>query len=206
MAASVIIGGLGGCSSEVERRPVEADATGSIPVSHPKSRMEIKERPLTYIEAQTLYKAIKETPNIIGYTVKELQAFKDVFLAEDNGMLVGLSINIDLPSSWNEIAVLYVFENYRKRGLGRTLFDLAFKKAWGKSRNIYTVSRNTHAISMMKEHGFSLKKKLWNLPFPVMLYNFKYALTSYRITEFLRKLLKYRNGSGWVYGFKLWVR
>ena len=51
--------------------------------------MEITRRPLTRAEALRLHEELKTTPNILGYTVRELERLSDVQVAEVEGGVRG---------------------------------------------------------------------------------------------------------------------
>src|SRR5690348_2059765 len=96
-------------------------------------------RKLTEAEAILLHEELKTTPNIFGYTVKELNRFTDVFVAEVEGEFAGACISKDLSFGWTDIAVLYVLPAFRGRGLGTELYTAAWQRAQQRGRHIFTL-------------------------------------------------------------------
>ena len=60
------------------------------------SNFQITQRALTSYEIDLVIKAIKETPNITGYTKKEWQSFGKVFVAEINSELAAVAVNVPI--------------------------------------------------------------------------------------------------------------
>ncbi|MGL4499110.1 MAG: GNAT family N-acetyltransferase, partial [Planktothrix sp.] len=76
--------------------------------------VKIIERNVTPDEAELLVKEIQGTPYIVGYSRKEWLQAENIRIAEDdNGHLMGVSLNSDFGQNWTKIAVLYVREDYR---------------------------------------------------------------------------------------------
>ena len=152
--------------------------------------IEYAHRPLDRAEATALHEALKATPNILGYTVPELVRARDVWVATDGegGALAGACLSFDMPFGWTAIAALLVLPEFRGRGIGARLFDLAWERAAaGRGRHLYALSRNPGVQAMMRERGMTLDGDLWRAPLAVHLFMFPYMSNPYRHTEAWRK-------------------
>ena len=147
----------------------------------------ITHRPLTREEAIRLHQDLKSTPNILGYTVRELLRLSDVYVAEVNDAFAGACWSVDLACGWTEIAVLYVFPEFRGEGIGCRLFDCAWSSARSRQRHLYILSRNPQVIQWMKERGMTVNGKLWCAPLAVQWYMTWYMTSWYRWCESIRK-------------------
>ena len=115
----------------------------------------ISHRKVNQLEAKKMIDKIKTTPNIVGYTIKEWLNCEHIIVAEDEGgQLLGACLNYDFAESWTKIAALYVFEEFRGRGIGKALFYESFNDAMKRHKNVYTISRNPTIIKMMKEVNY----------------------------------------------------
>lgn len=170
----------------------------------------IKKRKITESEAKLLAQAIRATPNIIGYSLNEWMEAEDVVVAEDDrDNLVGVCLSYNFHKHWTKIAALFVFENYRSKGIGKSLFYAAFNNAMERSKNVYTISANPVVIKMMKDLEFLLFKSLFDFPKPYKKYklafcfhHIKWAMNSYRIQELIRKKITYPEQKSFVYGLR----
>lgn len=162
----------------------------------------ITKRPLTDQEIDLIYHELKSTPNITGYTRSEWKAFKNVFVATRQGILIGISLTKMIDEQWDELAVLYVLPAFRHKGVGKHLFYKAFESLKDKKKNIYAVSRNQSIIALLKSNRFELLNFL-KLPPELKLHILKFALSPYRIYEFVRKSLVYKSKDKWIYCIKL---
>ncbi|NEP87835.1 MAG: GNAT family N-acetyltransferase [Okeania sp. SIO2C2] len=80
-------------------------------------------RKVSKLEAERLVKAIKSTPNIMGYSLKKWLEVEDVMVAEDEkGNLLGACLNYDIHQDWHKIGALFVFKEFRGQGIGKSLF------------------------------------------------------------------------------------
>ena len=55
-------------------------------------------------EAVRLHGELKTTPNILGYTVRELERLSDVQVAQRGETFAGACWSVDLAHRWTEIA------------------------------------------------------------------------------------------------------
>ena len=153
--------------------------------------MEIVFRPLTHAEAVRLHQALKETPNILGYTVRELMRFSDVSVAElenDNEeKFAGACFSVDLRQGWTEIAALCVLPEWRGRGIGKALFAAAWERAQARRRHVYVLSRNPQVIQWMQALGMQVDGHHWKAPSAVQWYMVRHMASWYRSREGFRK-------------------
>ena len=159
-------------------------------------------RSLTRDEAETLHALIRLTPNILGYRTAELMGFNDVWIAEWEGTFAGACLLVDLPLGWTEIAVLYVLEEFRGKGIGKELFDRAWRMAQDRKRSIYVISRDASVLKLMRERGMRIERNLLKAPLAVHLYNGKYMASPYRIGEALRKIPLSRGKPPFLFGVR----
>jgi len=160
----------------------------------------IHKRKLTPAEAKILVAALKDTPNITGYSEDEWLHFSDVWVAEIDGKFAAVAVNQDFGSDWTYLAVLFVLPEYRSIGIGKKLFDTQLEAIRSCKRGVYTCSRNPLVIEWMKKEGMSLSTTMWSAPLPILLYYLIFYISPYRIREFLRKSSQFKNEPKWVYG------
>ncbi len=97
--------------------------------SFDSSRFTLLDRPLRPDEAQQVSAAIRETPNILGYSPRELLCIPSCLVAETgSGEIAGICGLKRLSRKWSEIAFILVFSPYRKQGIGSALFRLACRR------------------------------------------------------------------------------
>lgn len=144
-------------------------------------------RRLTPAEALLLHEELKTTPNIFGYTVRELCRFADVFVAEVDGELAGVCISKDLCFGWTDIAVLYILPAFRGHGFGTQLYAAAWQRAEERQRHIYTLSRSVEVIHLMERFGMEMTRSIWKAPLAVHLHMNRHMMSLYRIQEARRK-------------------
>lgn len=161
-----------------------------------KSEIEIVKRQLTTKEARIIFNEIKNTPNIIGFTINELVSYKNVFVAMDDQKLAGVGIWIKVSEEWNELLVLFVLDGYRNQGIGSEILNNLIRDI-GNS-NIFIPTRNAVVIRMLHNNNFKIVI-FWELPVEIKIYYFHYSLNLYRIKEFMRKNLLKHN-KPFVYG------
>jgi len=161
----------------------------------------ITKRSLLDTEIDFIVKEIKKTPNIIGYTRREWRNFKDVWVAEADGDLVGVCVNNSLLSGWGETSILYVVERFRNNGIGKALYKEAFADLRRRKRHIYYVSKNPITLKWMKNEQMKFVK-MYQLPWPVLLHILKKVLSFYRIKELIRKSLVFKKEGKFLHAYK----
>lgn len=144
-------------------------------------------RRLAPAEAESLHGALRDTPNILGYTVRELIRLSPMHVAEAEGEFAGACFCVDLRGSWTEIAALCVLPQWQGRGIGRALFEAAWDRAEAQSRHLYALSRNPQVVKWMKARGMDISGKLWNAPLVVHGCMMRHMASRYRLRESIRK-------------------
>lgn len=160
----------------------------------------IHKRKLTDTEAAILVSALRDTPNITGYSQEEWLKFSDVWVGQVDGHFAGVAVNEDFGTYWTYMTALFVRPEYQGKGLGKELFDTLLTAVRECKHGAYTCSRNPVVIKWMKSSGMSLSSTLWSAPLPILFYYLTFYISLYRIREFLRKSKKYKNEPKWVYG------
>ena len=150
-------------------------------------------RSLTPQEARTLHEELKTTPNILGYTVRELLGFQEAFVAEAAGVFAGVCLSKDLRFGWTDIAALYVLPEFRGRGLGTELYQAAWRRAEERRRHIITLSRSPTVVSLMERSGMAVSPSMRRAPFAMHLYMQCHMTSLYRTREALRKFRAMRD-------------
>jgi len=171
------------------RRPAVAGAGAGM--------VALDRRPLTGEEALVLHEELKTTPNIFGYTVRELLRFRDVVIAQaDEGAFAGACLSKDLLLGWTDIAALYVLPVFRGRGIGTRLYTAAFTRARERGRHVFTLSRSPEVIGLMERFGMELTRSVWKAPLAFHLHMNRHMMSSYRLREMRRKASLRRSDGG----------
>jgi GNAT superfamily N-acetyltransferase len=147
----------------------------------------LSRRPFTPDEAARLHAEIKTTPNILGYTVRELLRFRDVFVAEADGAFAGACIDHDLAFGWTEITALYVLPAFRGRGIGTLLYTAGWEDARRRGRHVVTLSRSAEVIHLMERLGMETTRSIWRAPLAYHLHMNRHMMSWYRTREMRRK-------------------
>ena len=123
--------------------------------------MGIAHRPPTRAEALKLHQELKTTPDILGYTVRELERLSDVHVALAGQEFAGACWSVDLALGWTEIAAFYVLPEFRGMGSGERLFRAAWDRTQGCQRHVYVLRRNPKVVGWMRELGMTVGGRLW---------------------------------------------
>ena len=164
--------------------------------------IDIIHRPLTQAEAGQVHLALKDTPNILGYTVRELMRLSDVYVGEEEGRFAGVCFSVDLRQNWTEIAVLCVLPEFRGRGVGHALFQAAWERARARRRHVYVLSRNPQVVEWMKAQKMEIGGKMRHAPAAVHWHMARHMASGYRITEGFRKRKSIRQCPPLLQGIK----
>lgn len=171
----------------------------------------IIQRKVTSDEAELLVKEIQQTPYIVGYSGQEWRQAENIRVAEDeNGHLIGVSLNTDFGQNWTKISVLYVREEFRGQGIGKSLFYAAFEDAIARGRNVYTISANPIVIMMINQLGFSTFTSLLSFPAAhqnqkgiIYGHTLKWLANFYRVKELIRKHYVFQLKEQFIYAIRL---
>ena len=148
---------------------------------------EIIHRPLTQAEALLVHRALKDTPNILGYTVRELTRLPDVYVGEEDGQFAGLCFSVDMGRNWTDIAALCVLPEFRGRGIGHALFQAAWGRAQARRRHVFVLSRNPQVMEWMQARGMEVGGKMRDAPLVIHWHLARHMASGYRMTEGFRK-------------------
>lgn len=169
---------------------------------------QIVNRKINESEANLLIREIKQTPNIMGYSLREWMTSEYVMVAEDeNGEIAGACLNYDFHKNWHKIAALFVLKEFRGLGLGKSLFYNSYNNAVERGKNVYTISANPVVIKMMEDLGFLTFENLHSFPdkyeWKFRLHTMQWVLNLYRIKEICRKRKVYGVEKNFLYGIKI---
>jgi len=148
---------------------------------------DISHRQLTEDEASTIHLELRNTPNILGYTRRELRRLVDVHVAMVDGEFAGATWSKDLKFGWTEIAVIFVVQRFRGLGIGPALFDAAWARADERGRHVYMLSRNQAVVEWMRAKRMTIDRNFLRAPLAVHLHDVVYMASWYRHIEALRK-------------------
>ncbi len=180
-----------------------------------RGKIRLERRPLTSAEADRLHHELKTTPNILGYTPRELLAFGSGFVAVvddasddvSGATFAGACLSKDLLWNWTDIALLYVLPAFRGRGISTTLFTEAFADAQTRGRHVFTLSRTPQVIHLMERLGIATTRTSWMAPLAVHLDMNWHMMSLYRWREAFRKSPMRRvDGQRFVAGMKRFAR
>ncbi|MGH4034105.1 GNAT family N-acetyltransferase [Actinomycetota bacterium Odt1-20B] len=161
------------------------------------ARFELQRRPLTRSEAADIMRQIRESPHITGYSVREWTGGRDTFalVHSETGRLAGALLVHHLAGRWSEIAVVFMLEEFRGRGIGRQMLRDSLRAMESADRNLLLFFCSPGMGRLTAEAGFtvlesetdfthgSLRRKL----FLSVLYKAQWLCSAYRLREIRRK-------------------
>jgi len=153
---------------------------------------EIIHRRLTIEEARKIHLELRETPNILGYTARELMRLTDVHVATVDGAFAGATWSFELAFGWTEIAIIIVVRGFRGMGIGKALFEAGWSRAESQERHIYMLSRNLEVVNWMRAKGMTIDRRFFAAPLAVHLHDAVYMASWYRHVEAFRKMREMR--------------
>lgn len=156
------------------------------------TRFDIVHRKLTGTEAVTVHLELRETPNILGYTIRELTRLTDVHVAIVDGKFAGATWSFPLAFGWTELAIIVVVREFQGMGIGKALFEAGWSRAVGQGRHIYMLSRNLKVVDWMRAKGMTIDRRFHAAPIAVHLHDFVYMASLYRHVEAFRKFRSMR--------------
>lgn len=169
---------------------------------------QIVKRKLTDSESKLVVKEIKSTPYIVGYSLSEWIKAENILVAEDDiGNLLGVCLTYDFHKDWCKIAALFVLNDFRGLGIGKTLFYRSVRDALERGKNVYTISANPIVIQMMKKFKFRLFKNVFDLQnshkdyyLYFYIHHIIWTINLYRIKEIIRKKIVYKSSEYFIFG------
>lgn len=86
----------------------------------------VQRRPLTCSEARTVIRRISYSRSITGYSLREWTGGRDTFvlLRPDSSQLLGALLVHHLRGGWSEIAVVFILEEHRGKGMVDACFKI----------------------------------------------------------------------------------
>ena len=97
--------------------------------------------------------ALLANPDAIAIPIEHI-AEGHVFVAEDDGAVVGFATVLDRPDGDAELDALFVEPNLWKKGVGRVLVDRCADVARGRAARVLFVVGNPHAEGFYTACGF----------------------------------------------------
>lgn len=158
---------------------------------------EVQRRPLSADEARVFMAEIRNSPCITGYSFREWTARRDVFITVDctSQRAAAVMLVHRLPRGVSELAVVFVLEEFRGRGLATQLvrFGLRTMHRDGRTKIIFYSDDQMHAV--VTAAGFSTYASLaeycanrWSRRlYYAAIYKPIWLLNTYRIREIVRK-------------------
>jgi len=170
----------------------------------------LENRPLTVDEATILHHELKTTPNILGYSVKELTDFGTGIVAvaetDSGSAFAGVCLCKDLLWNWSDIAVLYVLPAFRGARISSRLFAAAFDALQERKRHVFVLSRTPQIIRLMEARQMRISKSGFAAPLAVHIDINLHMANGYRWREAIRKQKMRRDdGYSFVMGTKKYV-
>ncbi|MDI3389352.1 GNAT family N-acetyltransferase [Streptomyces sp. B-S-A8] len=177
----------------------------------PPNHFELQRRPLTAEEADQITRSIRDSPNITGYSPREWCGRRDTFVLVDRSRrrIAGALLTHHLAGTWSEIAVVFLFEEYRGRGLGRELLQGALRTLTATGRRYLLFFSSPHMERIASASGFriyadeaafvagSARRKL----FLKVIYKAQWLASVYRLREIRRKRAEFSS----AFDFKVGV-
>jgi len=152
-------------------------------------------------EAKIVQSEIAKSPDITGYSLRELLGFESVFKAYSDGEFAGACINFDFGERWTELSGFVVLPKFRGQGIGRALYQTAWEDAVNRKRNIYVVSRHPAMQKIMCRSDLKIIAEFRKLPRAIRLHSLRFAISWYRLLEAIRKWPMKKSGK-FIFGIK----
>jgi GNAT superfamily N-acetyltransferase len=153
----------------------------------------IKER-FTESEALAWQSEARKSAFLLGYNLKDLLSFKNVYKVYHGQDFIGSAFNLDFGQNWTELSGFIIKEDYRGQGLGGQLFKLLYAEAVDRGRNLYVVTRNPVMKKSMIKYDFETSTDFFSLPREIQLYTMKSIFNRYRLSQGLKKGFLVRSG------------
>lgn len=160
------------------------------PISIEKNTREvdITLTPPSKAEIDKLIVGINNSPGFNNFIQKELQQYSqnnELRSLRLKTKLVGITAINQINQQWAELAVFFVFKQYRGRGLGKTLWDNTLDSI--SQKNLFLVTANRRVKRLAREYGFN-RKKFYELPLVVLKHFAVKRLKHRKISGFIKKI------------------
>lgn len=181
----------------------------------------IKNQPFTKSEAKIVQAEIRKSPDITGYSLRELLWQKNVFKTYKDKEFAGACNNFDFPpwlpsglcpaetdgetgsGFWTELSGFLVLPKFRGQGIGKLLYKSAFQDAEDRKRNIYVISCNPAMQKIMRGSNLTIITKFRQLPRVIRLHSLSFIISWYRLFETIRKALFMKKSGKFIFGYKI---
>lgn len=176
------------------------------------SQYQLKKRDLKPAEIQLLIREIKKSANISAYSARDWRRCKNIFVVENEaGDLAGACFNDDFSREWTEIAVLFVLEEHREKGLCTALMAESLRDLRLRNRNVLIMTRNPYVKKLIAKFDFQTSADLGSASFLskkqrfllTKWYTIRWLCNTYRIYELIRKRFRFGPKEPYLYGLIL---
>lgn len=165
------------------------------------SPIEIIKRQLSEDEAREVVHEIRDLDTITGYSISEWTRTREVFAAveKSTGRVCGVALVHHLFDRWSEIAVVYVREGDRCRGIGRALVERCMADIAGHGRRalMFFCSDDMERLARSLDLSISggekqfINASLRRWVFIRCVYPIQWLSNSYRRSEIRRKTAQF---------------
>jgi GNAT superfamily N-acetyltransferase len=94
-----------------------------------------------------------------------------------------------VDDTYDEIAVLYVFEKYRNQGFGSVLLAQTIEKIHSKGKKFLVISSNPVVLKHIVPYKIRSEKSIFKLPKVFVLHKVKFILHPFSLFQAIRKEL-----------------
>jgi GNAT superfamily N-acetyltransferase len=168
-------------------------------------------RSLTLGETVPLIQSIANEPNITGYSTREWMRSRDVFLLYDkeHHRIAAAILVHHLLSRWSEIAVVYVYPEYRGLNLATILLQQTIETLRFKQRKYIIYYSDSRMENLLNRCGFTTSsgdnsvlhlRTSWRVYFSTI-YKPQWLCNLYRIKELHRKRRHFSKSFEFKIGF-----
>lgn len=155
----------------------------------------LSRRPLTGREIDLLIKDIRCYPDLIYINKSQFQTYKNAYVVEENGRLVGICAIYKMTDNWIKLGPLVFLHNHRGKGYGKLVLNQIVSDH--TDNNIFISSSNIAVQKIIAKLNFQEVVGFIRLPKIVQLFLIQ-SLQEYLhvklFTEFLRKLFSMKRG------------
>ncbi|MET9594477.1 GNAT family N-acetyltransferase [Streptomyces sp. NPDC006516] len=182
--------------------PDAATARARPPAAPAADLYDVLRRPLSTAEADEVMEQIRRSSAITGYSAAEWTGGRDTFVLVDKatGRLAGALLVHHLLGRWSEIAVVFVLEEHRGRGLGRRMLHGALGSLRAMDRDLLLFFSSDTMGRICAEAGFAVsaseadfvRGSLARAFHLKVVYKIQWLSNAYRLREMRRKRRAFR--------------